>query len=399
MVIDVLLHCCRTLAIGDAGKMTYVRPLGSSLRFGGAQTPFPPFDVIFGTTQAMLDVRRRLELVSGSDVPVLLQGESGTGKDLCAQLVHAFSARHRNSFIKVSCPAIPHSLLETEIFGYEKGAFTGANAGKRGRVEQADGGTLVLDEVGSLDVAAQAKLLQLLQDSTFTRVGGHDPISISTRIISIANNDLRDQVAAGTFRLDLLYRINAVTINLVPLRQRRVDIPLLVDHFSKVHAGSFRVSPKPISKEVVQIMQTYEWPGNIRQLDNLIRSYSLIGDEDLILSEVTPRSMRSDQVTAEIDLSKPFSLKQITKNATRDLEKQIILKVLHANGWNRQKTAKWLDISYRSLLYKLNEVGIHEHLDEDQESESALPSPDRFRSVESLDIEAQANSTQLLRRP
>ena len=319
----------------------------------------PPLEIIFGKTAAMQAVRNKLERVAETDVPVLIQGESGTGKELCVRLLHAYSMRARGSLVKVSCPAIPNSLLETELFGYEKGAFTGAMSTKLGRVEQAHNGTLFLDEVGSLDLAVQSKLLQVLQDGTFVRVGGHEPRSIATRLVSASNTDLRNQVEDGTFRLDFLFRINAVTINLPPLRQRIADLPVLIDYFIEHYAKIFHTTPELLSKSAVRLMQSYHWPGNIRQLENLIRSYVLIGSEEALVAEMMPEEPRSG-ITTEIDLSEPVSLKNITKKATQDLERQIILKVLQENSWNRQKTAKWLQISYRSLLYKLSEVGMPE---------------------------------------
>jgi two-component system response regulator AtoC len=268
--------------------------------------------------------------------------------------------RAKGLLVKVSCPAIPHSLLETELFGYEKGAFTGAMTTKLGRVEQAHMGTLFLDEVGSLDFGVQSKLLQVLQDGTFVRVGGHEPRTITTRLVSAANTDLRGQVEDGTFRLDFLFRINAVTINLPPLRQRIADLPVLIDYFIAHYAKVFHQTPELLSRSAVRLMQNYHWPGNIRQLENLIRSYVLIGSEEALVAELMPETTQRGGITTEIDLSEPISLKNITKQATHDLERQIILKVLQANSWNRQKTAKWLQISYRSLLYKLSEVGMPE---------------------------------------
>ena len=319
----------------------------------------PPLDIIFGKTPAMQSVRNKLERVAETDVPVLIQGESGTGKEICVRLLHAFSMRGQGALVKVSCPAIPHTLLETELFGYEKGAFTGAMSTKLGRVEQSHMGTLFLDEVGSLDLAVQSKLLQVLQDGTFVRVGSHEPRTIATRLVSASNTDLRNQVEDGTFRLDFLFRINAVTINLPPLRQRLADLPILIDYFIEHYAKVFHHSPELLSKSAVRLMQNYHWPGNIRQLENLIRSYVLIGSEDALVAELMPEAPRSGIVT-ELDLSEPVSLKNITKKATQDLERQIILKVLQENSWNRQKTAKWLQISYRSLLYKLSEAGMPE---------------------------------------
>jgi len=316
----------------------------------------PPVEVFFGRSKAMDVIRRKLEMVARSNVAVLVQGESGTGKELCARLIHG-SSESPGELVKVSCPAIPAGLIETELFGYEKGAFTGAHSTKRGRLEQAQNGTLLLDEVGSLDIGVQSKLLQVLQDGSFMRVGGHEVRNIQTRVVSVANRDLRDQVGEGSFRLDFHYRINAVTLQLPALRERSEDIPQLVEHFTALHAAAFQVKPAPISRNVIRLMQKHEWPGNIRQLDNMVRSYVLMGSEDALVSELVEEDRSTSRASTEVNLDQPISLKVITKQATQELERQIILKVLKANNWNRQKTAKWLKISYRSLLYKLNEVG------------------------------------------
>ncbi len=297
--------------------------------------------------------REKLMRVADTTVPVLLQGDSGTGKEIFAHLLHTYSGRSKSPWVKVNCPAIPNSLIESELFGYERGAFTGAYATKQGRVELAHLGTLFLDEVGSLDLSVQAKLLQLLQDGSFMRVGGHESRSVNTRLISAARGDLRQQTNEGSFRLDFFFRINAVTIELPTLRQRIVDLPELIDYFFEMHSRAFRASPKPLSRELVRMMERYDWPGNIRQLENMIRSYILIGSEEILASELVPAA--GSKLATEIDLTNPVSLKEITRAATQDLERQIILKVLQANGWSRLKTAKWLNISYRSLLYKLQD--------------------------------------------
>jgi two-component system response regulator AtoC len=331
----------------------------TTVRFSEHETQLdlPPVEVFFGRTAEMQVIRRKLEMVAKTNVPVLVQGESGTGKELCARLIHGTSERLAGELVKVSCPAIPAGLIETELFGYEKGAFTGAHSTKRGRLEQAHGGTLFLDEVGSLDIGVQSKLLQVLQDGSYMRVGGHETRTIQTRIVSVANRDLREQVAEGTFRLDFLYRINAVTIQIPPLRRRPEDIPQLVDYLMSHHARLFHVNPPPLSRNVLRLMQRHEWPGNIRQLDNLLRSYVLMGSEDALVAELVEEERPASKTMAEVDVSQPISLKSVTKKATQELERQIILKVLKAQNWNRQKTAKWLKISYRSLLYKLNDVG------------------------------------------
>src|ERR1017187_3021367 len=234
----------------------------------------------------MAAVREKLERVAKTTVPVLLQGESGTGKEIFAKLLHANSNRSKGAWVKVACPAIPHTLIESELFGYEKGAFTGAYATKRGRVELAHMGTLFLDEIGDLDLSVQSKLLQMLQDGSFMRVGGQESRTVNTRLVSAASQSLRQQTEDGRFRLDFLFRINAVTIDLPPLRQRTMDLPMLIDHFLELHSKAFRSNPKPLSREVTRLMQRYDWPGNIRQLENMIRGYVLIGSEEVLAADL-----------------------------------------------------------------------------------------------------------------
>ncbi len=314
----------------------------------------PPVDVVFGHSPGMVVAREKLERTAGTTLPVLLQGESGTGKEILAKLLHSNSNRSNGAWVKVTCAAIPHSLIESELFGYEKGAFTGAYTTKRGRLEQAHMGTLFLDEVGSLDMATQAKLLEVLQNGNFTRVGGQESKRVNTRLVCAANGNLQQRTGDGSFRVDLFFRINAVTIDLLPLRQRVADLPILIDYFLDRYSKEYGFKPRPLSREIVSMMQRYNWPGNIRQLENMIRSYILVGNEEDLAAELAQAAPNG--TVPEIDLANPLSLKDITKAATRNLEKEIILKVLQAHGWNRQKTAKHLKISYRSLLYKLQEM-------------------------------------------
>lgn len=327
----------------------------TTVRFLDANLPdAPPTSIIMGRSKAMRELMETLQSVAKTSIPVLVQGESGTGKELCVRFLHSLAEHAPATLVKVSCPSIPHALLESELFGYEKGAFTGAQTTRKGRVEQAHGGTLFLDEVGSLDLGMQAKLLQLLQDGTFSRVGGHEVRQIRTRLVSVANRNLRDQVAEGSFRLDLLYRINAITLSVPPLRERAEDLPGLIEYFLDQNARTFRIKPAPIPSDILQRLLRYSWPGNIRQLENMIRSYVLIGNQDVLMPEEREFELG---LSSEIDVSKPISLKDITRRATQDIERRAILKVLKANSWNRRKTAKWLKISYRSLLYKLQEIG------------------------------------------
>jgi two-component system response regulator AtoC len=329
----------------------------------------PPLNVVFGRSPKMAVAYEKLHRVAGTDIPVLLQGESGTGKEIVAKLLHGYSRRSNFPWVKVNCLAIPLALIESELFGFEKGAFTGALAPKCGRLELAHRGTLFLDDVGSLDASVQAKLLQVLQDRSFMRVGAHEPKKVDTRLVSSARGNLRQEAEEGRLRLDFFFRINAVTIELPPLRQRIVDLPILIDYFFDRYSRALRHDPKPFSRELMRAMLRYNWPGNIRQLENMIRSYVLIGNEEALVSEMIPAGQAS--LATEIDLSSPISLKEIAKAATKDLERQIILRVLQANGWSRSKTAKWLKISYRSLLYKLQELQVTSLPDGAPRAESA----------------------------
>jgi len=316
----------------------------------------PPESVIFGQTPIMRDVRQKLERVAGANLSVLVSGESGTGKDIVARLLHLYSPWAGGPFVKVNCPAIPGTLLESELFGYEKGAFTGAYNPKPGRVEMAHRGTLFLDEIAELDAVLQAKLLQLLQDGQFSRIGAQEDKKVEVRIVCSTNRELHEEIEHGNFRSDLFYRIAAMTIHLPPLRERSVDLPVICDYLlqhynEKLNGRVLMVRPALMAK-----MQRYSWPGNIRQLENLVKRYVVMGTEDVILSELLQPAER-DNVNSPM-LDGPVSLKKLTRQAVRKLEARIILNALHANNWNRKKAARSLDISYRALLYKLKEVGI-----------------------------------------
>jgi two-component system response regulator AtoC len=236
----------------------------------------PSIDVIYGMSPSMAAVRNMVEKVAPTTLPVLLQGESGTGKDVIARLLHIRSKRANLPMVKVTCPAIPDSLIEAELFGYEKGAFTGATSLKRGRVELSHLGTLFLDEIGCLCPSMQVKLLQLLQDGTFARLGALEPLRIDTRLICATNDNLLELTELDKFRRDFLYRINTITIALPPLRHRLEDLPALSDYFLGLYSRTFHVDPKPIPCEIMHKMQSYHWPGNIRELENMIGGFVLI---------------------------------------------------------------------------------------------------------------------------
>jgi two-component system response regulator AtoC len=305
----------------------------------------------------MEELRQRIKLLAEANAPLLLFGESGTGKDLVARFVHQHSQVSTGPFVKVSCPAIPGTLLESELFGYEKGAFTGANTAKLGRVETADGGTLFLDEIAEMDLALQPKLLQLLQDGHFSRIGGFEDRAVQVRLVCASNRDLLEEVAAGRFREDLYFRINVLSFRMPPLRERAEDIPLLINYFLKTYNQSFNQTAPPISSTLMRILQAYHWPGNIRELENLIKRYIILGTEEAITSEL--RAAKDLPFNVDIpQTGEAIALKELTKGAVARLERSIILRVLQANHWNRRKAAAALKISYRSLLYKLKEVGV-----------------------------------------
>src|ERR1700688_3058297 len=237
----------------------------------------PPDSVVFGSTDAMRALRERLAKIAGANVPVLIQGESGTGKDIIARMIHTASPWKSGPFVKVNCPAIPGTLLESELFGYEKGAFTGAYGMKPGRVEMAHRGTLFLDEISELDMPLQSKLLQLLQDGQFCRIGAQADKKVEVRIVCATNRKLEDEIENGTFRQDLYYRINVVNLFMPPLRERRSDIDGLVSYFLEYYNRKYNCKARPLSSELKEILQRYHWPGNIRELENLVQRYVILG--------------------------------------------------------------------------------------------------------------------------
>lgn len=329
-----------------------VNPNGNS----NHASDLPPDEVIFGCSEAMQAVRQKVEKVAVANIPVLIQGESGTGKELIARLIHYRSPWASGPLVKVNCPAIPGTLLESELFGYEKGAFTGAYGNKPGRVEQAEGGALFLDEIGELEMGLQAKLLQLLQDGQFCRLGGQEDTRVELRLICSTNRPLEQEVENGTFRQDLFYRINVVNLVLPPLRDRIADIPQLVDYFLALHKEKYNSKVRPISPQVLRLMENYGWPGNVRELENLIKRYVILGTEETMTSELVSR--KQSQFSPVIPADGNISLKRVTREAVRELERQIILKSLQAHNWNRKRAARALGISYRALLYKIRDAGL-----------------------------------------
>lgn len=318
----------------------------------------PPELVIFGRTANMVTVQQKLEKVAVANVPILIEGESGTGKEIITRLIHQLSPWSGGPFVKVNCPAIPGTLIESELFGYERGAFTGAYGAKAGRVEMASRGTLFLDEIGELDMDLQAKLLQVLQDGQFCRIGAQEDKRLEARVVCATNRSLEQEIAAGTFRQDLFYRINVVSITLPPLRERSGDIPDLAEYFLRIYNESFGRSVAPLSQQLLQKLQAYHWPGNIRELENLMKRYVILGSTDVFSNAFAAEQHRDNDFDFEIPANGPIYLKEVTRQAVRKIERNIILKVLQTHQWNRKKAAKALNISYRALLYKLKEAGL-----------------------------------------
>jgi two-component system response regulator AtoC len=316
----------------------------------------PPESVIFGSSDAMRALRERLAKIAGANVPVLIHGESGTGKDIIARMIHTASPWKTGPWVKVNCPAIPGTLLESELFGYEKGAFTGAYGTKPGRVEMAHRGTLFLDEISELDMALQSKLLQLLQDGQFCRIGAQEDKKVEVRVVCATNRKLEDEIANGTFRADLFYRINVVNLHMPSLRERATDIPSLVSYFLEYYNRKFNSRAVHPSADLMGALKKYHWPGNVRELENLMKRYVILGTEESISGDL--RAHEPDYFSADISVDGPISLKKITRQAVRELERKIILKVLQHHHWNRKQAARAMNISYRALLYKIRDAGL-----------------------------------------
>lgn len=316
----------------------------------------PPDEILFGLSEAMRGVRQRAQKICRTNVPVLLVGEGGTGKEVLARWLHANSTYASGEFVKVNCAAIPGNLLESELFGHERGAFTGAHMARPGRVERAHLGTLFLDEIGDLDSGLQSKLLHFLQDGFFSRLGDQVERMVDTRVICATGRLLDKEIAAGRFRSDLFYRINVFKIEMPKLSQRREDIPQLAEYFRKLHAAQFEIVGESFGPELLGYLQNLSWPGNIRELSNCIARYIVVGPDSFGQPELTRRKVPASALRKEN--SAPVSLKKLTREAIREMERNAIVEALRANHWNRRKAALALKISYRALIYKIRDAGL-----------------------------------------
>jgi DNA-binding NtrC family response regulator len=365
-----------------------IRPPPPELAPPGPAGPEPEEDrqdsrqVIF-TSAAMRKAHGLLDRISDTDVPVLLLGESGTGKEVFAREIHQRSRRRPQPFIKVNCAALPAELLESELFGHEKGAFTGATAEKPGKFELADQGTIFLDEIGEMAIRLQAKLLQVLQDEEFFRVGGKKSVRVDSRVVVATNRDLEKEIQQGSFREDLFYRLNVVAIRLPSLRERKEDIIPLVDHFLRKYGKRYRRAQAELPADVLAAFLDHSWPGNVRELENMVRRLVVLKDPVMVLDELRAAARpaaekgESNQIVsppgaAALSAAPPtpsaplaprppeleLSLKDIGKRAAMIAEREAILAMLHRTGWNKRRAAAKLRISYKALLYKIKDTGI-----------------------------------------
>ena len=313
----------------------------------------------FAATEQMRQIRAQAMQVARYDFPVLLLGESGTGKEVLARLIHKYSERAHRTFLKVNCAAMPSELLESELFGYEPGAFTGAVKAKPGKFELCNRGTILLDEIGEMSPSLQAKLLQVLQDGQFSRLGGRHPVKVDVRVLAATNINMAASIANKTFREDLYYRLSSFVMNMPSLRERKEEVPMMLRHFMIHVAEKYACPLLPISPRLVKACENYPWPGNIRELENFVKRFLVLGDEQAAIAELErqtlPEAFPPGNGGAEI--STP-DLKQMVKSLKNGAEMEAIANALEESGWNRKRAAMILNISYKALLYKIRQYDI-----------------------------------------
>lgn len=315
------------------------------------------FGNFIGDSNQILNIKKMIEQVAGTELTILVRGESGTGKELVTRAIHNLADRKDKPFIKVNCATLPENLLESELFGYERGAFTGAQRAKPGRFEFANEGTIFLDEIGEMPPSLQAKLLQVLEEKEFSRLGGKKSVKVDVRIIVATNRDLEEGIRNGSFREDLFYRLNEVTIFVPPLREHKEDIFLLNEFFLKKYTNLYGKNVTSISPQTINLFMNYDWPGNIRELENLIKKIIVLGNEEIVYT-VIPHDVVGGKVVYKN--TKIVPLKEVSRLAVQKAEKATIKSVLGKTNWNRIQAAKLLQVSYRSLLSKIKEFQIRE---------------------------------------
>jgi two-component system response regulator AtoC len=317
--------------------------------------------IIFSNSPKMNKVKTIIDQVARTDITVLIKGESGTGKDLVAQAIHQLSLRANKPFVKLNCAAIPRGLLESELFGFEKGAFTGANLKKPGRFELANGGTILLNDIGEMELSAQGKLLQVLQDGRFSRLGGNGDVLVDTRVIAATKTHLERAMMEGRFREDLFYRINVISITVPPLREQKEQILPLIQYFFNFYKHKYKKEIPPLSPGGTRVLTEYPWPGNIREVENIIKRVIISGNEEPVIQSLLGHSPPGHSLfEREKNPSPPkkpaepmFDLKEVGRKAAEEAEKKILQAALHETHWNRREAAQLLQISYKALLYKV----------------------------------------------
>jgi DNA-binding NtrC family response regulator len=317
-------------------------------------------DLFFlAASPAMKQIRAQSSIIANVNVPVLFLGESGVGKEILARLIHQLSPRSQKPFLKVNCAALPTDLLESELFGYEAGAFTGASRMRIGKFELANHGTILLDELGEMSPVLQAKLLHVLQDGQFYRLGGSTSTTVDVRVLAATNIDIGKAISQKTFREDLYYRLNAFTMNIPPLRERREEIPVLMKHFMSRFSRYYSCAPLPYSQELMAACCRYSWPGNLRELGNFVKRYLVLRDEMLSISELEEKNAFADQALniSQGKVAKP-GLKFLVRSSRDEIELKAIQEALTASNWNRRLAASRLHISYKALRNKIKDYGI-----------------------------------------
>jgi two-component system, NtrC family, response regulator AtoC len=310
------------------------------------------------SSKRMRDLEAQAALVARADIPLLILGESGTGKEILALYTHMMSARSQRIFLKVNCAAVPADLLESELFGYEQGAFTGAVKTKPGKFEMCSGGTIFLDEIGEMPAILQAKLLQVLQDGTFSRLGSRSPMKVDVRVIAATNINMKEAMANKTFREDLYYRLNGFTLSIPPLRDRKEEIPVLSEYFMRKGAKRYGREQLTFSPNLLHTLTEHSWPGNLRELENVINRYLVLGDEKAIVDELAPTAAYQGAAGTVAEAPNGAGLKAMVKSLKGDAESAAIAQVLEGVGWNRKAAANDLQISYKALLYKIKQYDL-----------------------------------------
>ncbi len=325
---------------------------------GGAARPAPLRELV-GMNPKMLALVERIKQVAPFDVPVLILGENGTGKELVARAIHTLSPRCKGPYVAVDCSALPDTLVEAEVFGYERGAFSGADQAKPGKIEQAQGGTLLLDEIGNIPPAIQPKLLRVLQSRTVDRLGGRKPVPVDVRIISATNADIERMIAKEGFRRDLYYRLNAVTLLVPPLRDRSCDIPLLAHYTLMAASRAYKKPIRGINPDAMKLLEGYTWPGNVRELENCMKSALILADQ-VVRPEHLPDQIREPGIRAEglPERKEGNNLSQIRRRAADEAERIAIVKMLEETGGNKAEAARRFGVDYKTLFVKIRAYGI-----------------------------------------